>query len=455
MRHASAALAVGAFTAVAACQWIDPIADVVLYDCRACASAQCAEQWSACMASTACQALEDCPAGCADAACRSACTTNDKLSAHADLATGMRMPIGPDVQLAAAVDVCVATNCQNECGPPGAGGPGALSCGGLSRIAPPDAASACAACLSQNDCPSATACGQSVNCQEYFLCRTNCSTGDCVGQCSEVNGDNPFFDFFTAVRKTCPDECKAGANWACVGSVQWPWTVGSASRPVRLTDLTSLEDGPVTGATVSLCQTDDPTCATPVGDTAQVASDGSVDLVDTTATLPPNYYGLNGFLAVRSGSPSTATSNVYPTNIFWGFPLSGGVIATPIYAPTAEEWASAGWASLASPDLGLVIASAVDCFGEAATGVQFALEGPNEPAPIYLTGLMAPAIALGVGPTTTAAIFPNVAPGLVDVVAIPPGFDRPVSRVSMQVQAGVLTGVILSPEPDAALGADD
>jgi hypothetical protein len=448
MRRLPWILAVSAFAGTGACQVVENIPAVVQDTCAPCTQTNCPSQAAACEASPACNKLAVCLSGChGDPACRSQCTMANGLDPHHDPATGAMMVLGTDVVLAGELEACIAANCDGDC---------RVTCGGLSTIAPPDAAAACSACLQRSN--YSCACGTRSDCQEYLLCRQNCSTGDCVGECP----NSPFTDFFATVRAGCANECDIGSNWACLGHVTWPPEVFQGGRTVTVQSINDLEGHHWSGVTVLMCAPGDPSCLEPV-DVAETDSDGTVTFQDMTNPSLNSGLGLNGFLAFNTVSGGAAvapeTLNMYPTNVYWGFPLSnGGVVTQATSVPSIAWWngnaVTSGLGGLcATPGgCGVIVAGAVDCFGSAALGITFSLSPSptsNPPTVLYLSSISPLTIAGGTpGPNTIAAIFPNVAPGLVDVVAVPPGSDRPSGRVSVNVQTQALTQVFVSPEPE-------
>ena len=135
--------------------------------CRACAEAECCPEAALCAESPACNALESCLAACnGGAQCRSRCTID--------------RPVPTAAGIPAALDACLASKCEQACG---------LTCGALAKLAPPEAAADCSACIHQLFCPQAQACAKSAERQRHFLCRENCVTGDCVGACSLAAAD--------------------------------------------------------------------------------------------------------------------------------------------------------------------------------------------------------------------------------------------------------------------------
>lgn len=377
----------------------------------------------ACRASATCNALEECLSDCkGEPACRSQCTIANHVQ-----------PLSPDLTLAGTLDACLASQCAKECG---------LDCGALSQIAPPDSAPACEKCLHDVYCATTIDCASSADCQTYLLCRENCVTGDCVGACA--GSGTSFFTSFWPIATDCQSACDVGENWACVGHVEWPEiSIQTQNLTVQFKDV--LTGATEDGITVSMCGGTDTTCPEPVS-SKQTDAQGYVTLNDPLWT--DQSLGLNGFLDIQS-------PDLYPTLIYWGFPLTEvqGAIAVPIPAFSLEDW-SLIWQGGLDPTRGVILAVAVDCFGSPAPGVALTLSSaPDAGAPnvFYLSG-SSPTIAISLTDTTTESngtgAFVNVPPGPVDVIATPAGIGRPSSRVSVSVRAGTLTEVSLAPTPD-------
>jgi hypothetical protein len=429
------------FLDVSACHGIASIDDVVHDECAFCTKTRCAQAAQDCGASAQCGPLAACLTTCqGEPSCRAQCVMSNSVA-----------PLSPDMSLAGSLNTCLAASCANECG---------LACGGMSQIAGPAGAAGCEACIQANYCPSAEKCALSAPCQTYLVCRQNCATGDCIGACLEI--DNSFFQFFNGI-PGCSSACDIGNNWACVEHFGWPPTAASSrSLTVRFADVIS--GAPLVGVQVSMCE---PTplddagasqgngCIVPVA-AEQTDVNGSVTLTD--ATLNGQSFGLDGYLALSAPS-------LYPTLVYWGFPLSQvhGSIADPIPVFSVSDWSVLGTllssnVATLDPARGAVIGAVLDCFGTLAPGTAVALSGPDTSGamPVYFRS----DFTLVGGPgaltdTTGVAIFVNVPPGIVDVIATPVSIGRPSSRVSVLVKAGTVTEVNLSPtpQPDDAVDA--
>jgi hypothetical protein len=267
-------------------------------------------------------------------------------------------------------------------------------------------------------------------------------TGDCLGACNLQYdaGAALYAALHNKVTTTCAATCEIGANWTCVGHVEWP----AIKAPVRM--LTASFEGfgsshPAVGLTVRMCRAADPICSEWV-DRQITDARGVAHFTDAT-TINATGYGLNGSL-------NFSGADVYPQFILWGFPLSepNGAIGIPlfVFSPTDVETLMllAGETKVAGTGhLGVV---ALDCLGTQAPGVRFPPIGGVRP--YYVTGAST-GLSQNAGSTDVpgVAFYFNVPPGPVDLVATPAVLGRPSSRVSAFVVQDTLTQVAMAPTP--------
>jgi hypothetical protein len=414
--------------------------------CSTCAEAHCCGEAAACAGSLPCGALEGCLAACdGDPACRSQCTRDNPVTDH---------------RLSAALDACLASNCADACG---------LSCGGLSKLADPDAAAACAHCIQVNFCAQAQSCATSLDCQSDLLCRENCVTGDCAGACSlpddedggrllclescassqcisncgmSLDSGEALYSAFTGpVSGSCSTECEAGNHWSCVGHVQWP-AAKSRQRTITVGFVDFIASQGETGVAVKMCAPQDPTCIMPIDQ--GVTDGGLVTLTDRTGATNGGTFGLEGFFDLSSPS-------LFPTIVYWGFPLSEthGLLATPIPVFEALELpavvALAGANVTLDPGRGHLAFLAIDCFGNQAVGVTFSASPVGDAQLFYGAGQT----LSSTGPTdkSGSGFYFNVPPGSVDLYATPLATGVTASHLSVSVRAGTITEVSLAPTP--------
>jgi hypothetical protein len=390
---------------------------------------RCASQASACAACAPCEALEQgCLFGCKDdPACRSQCALDYTLR------------LGDSCDVAAPLDACLATECADECG---------LTCGALSQIADPRGAAACDECLSTNYCSLEEECAQNPACQEYLHCRQGCVTGDCIGACLAIG--TSFFGFYNSIEPQCRAQCEVGANWGCVGRIHWP-PVEHETRTLTFHLADYFFGTAETGVTVAMCEADDVPCATPVSGPVMVDSMGYAMLVDATPNA--QHLGLDGYLQI-------SRSDLLPTLFYWGFPLvaKDGLFSDPISVFSVADWAQL-WNGVATPDptLGAIGMIALDCFGQPAPGITFSLSNADAGAPTlsnadagapalyYMSGQSLVSQPNAITDVSGIALFIDVPPGPLDVLATPAAVGAASSRVHVHAVAGALTEVVLEP----------
>jgi hypothetical protein len=341
--------------------------------------------------------------------------------------------------LAAELEACLASKCEAECG---------LTCGGIASIAPPEAAADCSACLNATDnagrCTDLEEKASDAKFQSYILCRQNCRTGDCIGACSVPNGY-----FSPMIPLGCESKCDWGDNWACLDHFEWPPNIYDA-REVKLKPLTDYLTGQaMANVPVLMCNALDAQCD-PYIASGRTDDAGSLTLWDTTPHVANHGLGLNGYLSVNPGGALSGGSAPYPTHIYWGFPLveNHGLIAENIFVLSFNDWNHLPLQI--DPTKGTISVTALDCFGNQAPRVAFALCGSIQ-KPRYVTNLSPLEVSNEPGPDVKVAIFLNVPSGQVDVAAFPQNLSGPPSgRVTVYVTPGTLTEVIVQPTPAAA-----
>jgi hypothetical protein len=340
----------------------------------------------------------------------------------------------------AALDACLATNCAVECN---------LACGSFAGyVSEPGIASACDACVTGHGdaCAAAAACAESVDCDSYTHCRRACVTGDCIGACGPPPVDTTVFSpAYSLVEKYCATECRVGDQWYCAGHFTWP-TALSATRRFTFSLTDALGTGPIAGAEVKLCDPGNTRCD-PAIDHGTTDASGSATLTDNT-TINGNNLGLDGYIDVSSQHDVMGLS-LFPTIIYWGFPLSeaNGRLGEPI-----PLFSAAGLAGLTQfnglslrADRGHVAVVALDCFGYQAAGVTFSLVASDGStmSPFYVAGTALS--STGGTDGTGSAFFLNVPPNDATVSAMPSGATVAASTQRVNVRAGILTEVSMAP----------
>ena len=387
-----------------------------------CAREFCCAEATRCAASPACSNLEVCLAGANDVQHRSNCLRDN--------------PIHGSPDAPAALEACLAANCASTL---------SLACGGFAEIAPD--AGGCQTCVTLNDCDSAAECATNPSCLAYYYCRRDCVTGDCVGVCDSTygagspSGYGQFFGFYDGI---CRTACGNGFDWSCLGTVTWPPSQGSTmSVTLQIADPGGQ---PLAGVDVTAC-TDDP-CATPLA-TGTTAADGGVTL-NYTYTALDDKSGFLGHLEVTD-----ADGGVYPTLIYWGFPITSAMATIPssLRVLTASDWSSllqayAAYGVTVGPDAGAIAGYALDCFGSPAYGVAFSLDFDAGGVRTLYTDQLVPIAASATDGDGTAMIL-NVPAGPVSVNASPVALGGVLSAtVQASVRPGWLTEVIAGPTPE-------
>ena len=410
-------------------------------ECGRCAEADCCSEARACAESPGCKLAADCLAACeGDAECRTKCTVEHP---------------GNDSVEAAELAACLTRDCEDSCG---------LTCGALPGLVSPAAAESCQTCLTNNHCKEQLDCAKNADCQLYVACRQACVTGDCIGSCAlrrdpeadvclgECDNDycvrpcssdfNEVVDLYGALYTSvggdeCWEQCQAGGDWSCVGQFEWP---RREEKNRMLTVGFSPHFGTASrqGILVKMCKRGDQQCS-PGVDSAYTDENGIVHLLDTTGpeTNGPGF-GLNGFLSVSS-------DEIYPTNVYWGFPLSKANGALGNSIPIFEK----GVSFVGDGDHGTIAAIVVDCAGVPAKAVEVALE-PGGPVVQRLYAKDGELTADKNTPHTDltgSVFFTQVPPGQQTLIVTPLATGSVSSRVTVDVEPGMLTEVGLGPTP--------
>jgi len=405
--------------------------------CDTCSRANCCNQSTACAADTMfCAPYETCLGACnGDPACRSQCTIDHPVPATNSA------PVS-------ALSACLAAHCEKECG---------LGCGAFAGyFSEPDAAAACQSCIQQNACQHARACGSSAQCDAFWRCFLACPTLDCKQACvaAEDAGLTAFRPLFQDFSGTCSTACGFGSYWACVGHIGYP----VASKMVTWTDWVYdvATQMPVADASVSICNNCPcPTPSFPVLAQGQTDPNGFFTL-QFPLTLAPS--GQAQSLCVQTSAAGYMTTFFYP-----GFPFSepsssikdslepNVSLGLVLFTAANEEQDLVGLGGTYDPSRGMLAAGVFDCLINAADGVTVSVAS-NDPLIVPVGAIdggadAGPTALSGGLPGTGHAVFLNVAPGSYVVTARPPGFDKPIDSVTVNVAAGTLTQVGVFPAP--------
>ncbi len=390
-----------------------------LGDCETCVAIQCSAQSAACAVLPSCSALETCMGACnEDPTCRAQC--------------GVTCGLGNDVATP-AFEACLASQCATACG---------ISCGGLAATFPPATAPACQSCIATNACPAVTACARDPQCQGALRCRFSSDTLDVQQACPQLPGPDggtgaSLFSQNPPIATPCSSACSWGADWSCVGRVDWPpATVGTGELTASVYD--ELSQAPVGGALLKLCNTQDLTCATPFA-TATTGDAGVVTLTRAPVQGPLLFY-------LDVSSPA-----IVPALAFDVFPVSEPRISIPV--PTLPQveltLLAAGIPGLTvNPQLGTVLVIAVDCRLSVAAGVQVSLTPTGSAGPFYFVNNLPSPEATATDPTGVVAFFNvPVSPTPLELTVTPQGLGLAAGKIAFFVRPGGVSEVYAVPTP--------
>ncbi len=347
-------------------------------DCAACVATNCATQATACAGTPSCAALEGCmSAANGDATMRAQC--------------GVTWGLGND-GATPAFEACLATSCETQCG---------LVCGGLAAVFPPATAPACETCIAGGSvCPSVRDCAKSVQCQTALRCQFSSDTPDVEQACLTLPDAGAIPLTAAASEKpplasSCATECSWGADWSCLGHVDWP----AATTKVALTvDVFDLQNGtPIDDATVKVCGFFDTLCTIPIP-MENTGDSGTVTMNVDFGAAPQAIY-------VDVTSPTTDPVLEFPSA-----PLSQARVTFP--GATLPAMSLAGLAQLAQvsldPTLGVLAVSVHDCRLAPAAGVTMVIDPPGSTL-VYNQGGRPFPMATATD-TQGAGVFYNVPP---------------------------------------------
>jgi hypothetical protein len=431
LRVGAAAVLLTGVTAVASCRQIVGIGDdpptavsnvcglPYTGDCASCVSASCCNSASTCASDHSCRPYMSCIAGCnEDPTCVARCTA-------------AATPLG-DTTAMSQLLVCLATHCENECG---------LQCGLSGAIdTTPDAAATCKQCIDSHDCETFRACLQSAECSSVALCQLSCQARpDCLTGCG-VNGASTPVLYQAAAQSyngVCGQACAAGSNWECLGRIVAPYPRGSAVHvSMQINDPYTMTPQPL--IQVAACAFG--TCGPVVKETdgqGNVAFDFRVN---------PQISGPSGFVQLTS-APDAGAGSIVRERYYWGTPLAGPSVFFGTSAQTPSELDASYGAAGVTPlpmraSLGL---SVRDCNGSPAPGIHFDLQGNLSGAQTVYLQNRQPSRSATTTDAEGLALVANVPSGPVTVTAFSVALNRPVSSVSIDVEADTLVWVDMPP----------
>ncbi len=350
--------------------------------CATCVTTSCGPQETACAGTPSCAALEGCMSSCGtDPTCRAQC--------------GVDHGLGND-GATPAFEACLAgSSCKDgvrdHVRRPGRGvSRGDGDCvRGVHRW--------------QDVCAAVTGCAGDPLCQAALRCQFSNDTLDVWEACPQLPGqdagaNSTMFSQNPPIASSCASECAWGADWSCVGRVNWPpATLGPIAMTVNVYDI--LTGAPFVGATVKLCNVGDTMCTNPFT-TGVTGEDGTVTLSRASVPVPVVHY-----IDISSGAIDELIELL-------SFPLSEPKVTIP--APAFQRGLNATLASSIGVELaaglGELAVTAVDCRLAVAPGVQCSLAPQGGAAgPFYA---QPGGIVVDAGSTQRPgiAVFFNVAP---------------------------------------------
>jgi len=386
--------------------------------CETCVTTSCDAQATKCAGNPSCSALEECMSGCGtDPTCRAQCSVDHGL--------------GND-GVTPVFEACLASSCADACG---------LSCGSAAALFPPAAAPGCQGCIVQKTCAYVSSCLVDPACQAALRCQLSSETPDALQACPALGLDagapamNP--SDYAPVAGECSSACSWGADWSCVGNVDWPsGTLG----PVEVT--ATVLDGnmgtPIDGALVKICNIADTTCAQ--GLDMKTTDDAGI----VTLTRPSTPVAVPTYLDISS--PTTI-----PTKLLDYAPSSEPRFAVAAIVPTwgALESQAAGLGVTLDPNLGIVTVAAVDCRLAVAAGVQLDINPKTSSTRRLYFADGVPSLTATATDSGGLAVFINVPvlPTTYTVTATPLALGRVSSTIPFFVQDGGYANFEALPTP--------
>ncbi len=137
---------------------------------------------------------------------------------------------------------------------------------------------ACDACIRENCCDLAKACGEGTDCGKDLL--------EPITPAADFSTD--FDPLLGCMQTHCEQPCQV--NWGCVDNYHWPTPDADLKVGVRVIDFAAVPDKPLPDVRVKACQPVDPSCTTGRVDEATTGDDGMVAL-----TVQSSFNGLFDF----------------------------------------------------------------------------------------------------------------------------------------------------------------
>jgi hypothetical protein len=264
---------------------------------------------------------------------------------------------------AAALQSCEAAHCTSAC---------QVVCGGYVYADP-----ACGACgTSQASCCDlSTACVANPECARLTSCERACAAGDaeCLLRCELAHPDGKDAEraFGDCLTKACPTTC-IQPQWACLQRAPAPASTTVIALNITLQFYDYESGKPLAGLTARPCNTQDLTCATPVGE-ATVTNAGGV------ARMHLPFGRFAGYTEVSGPD--------IPTVLVYFPPLTRDFVAGSLPIPRQSTFQTFA-TSIATPraDAASLIVTLRDCLGLPHAGVKLSIQPTNDSTTFYFVG---------------------------------------------------------------------
>jgi hypothetical protein len=205
-----------------------------------------------------------------------------------------------------------------------------------------------------------------MSCQAALRCQLSSSTVDVLGACPPLDPDAAAPSIVSQqsapLAGACSTDCSWGADWSCVGKVDWPAaTLGPIQATGTVEDALSLE--PIVGATVKVCNLTDLSCTSPI------VHRPTDDAGSYAMTIPGRPVAAVVYADISS--PAIVSLLEFPVA-----PFSESHLDLPgeTVSPTVLALGAQGAGVTLDPSLGVVFVTAYDCRLGNASGVQFDID---------------------------------------------------------------------------------
>src|SRR5262249_26297039 len=118
-------------------------------------------------------------------------------------------------------------------------------------------------------CAAAESCAQDDSCAAHQRCYRSCKDPSCPIRCDDEqtpgSGGGPVkTDLDTCLAAGCGADCKHGAQWGCVGKLQWPAPDPSKQVVYTIPLVGFVSGDPFPNAVVRACAPNDYACSMPL-----------------------------------------------------------------------------------------------------------------------------------------------------------------------------------------------